>query len=107
MITVTDNALTKLNTILNEENAGAKLRIFIQGGGCSGLQYGFAIEEQQEEDDFVVSEGNVSILIDGMSSAYIEGATIDFSQDQYGENFVIKNPNAKTTCGCGSSFTPY
>ena len=107
MITVTDNALTKLNTILNEENSGAKLRIFIQGGGCSGLQYGFAIEEQQEEDDFVVSEGNVSILIDGMSSAYIEGATIDFSQDQYGENFVIKNPNAKTTCGCGSSFTPY
>jgi iron-sulfur cluster insertion protein len=107
MITVTDNALTKLNTILNEENAGAKLRIFIQGGGCSGLQYGFAIEEQQEEDDFVVSEGNVSILIDGMSSAYIEGATIDFSEDQYGENFVIKNPNAKTTCGCGSSFTPY
>ena len=107
MITVTDNALTKLNTILNEENAGAKLRIFIQVGGCSGLQYGFAIEEQQEEDDFVVSEGNVSILIDGMSSAYIEGATIDFSQDQYGENFVIKNPNAKTTCGCGSSFTPY
>lgn len=107
MITVTDNALTKLNTILNEENPGAKLRIFIQGGGCSGLQYGFAIEEQQEEDDFVVSEGNVSILIDGMSSSYIEGATIDFSEDQYGENFVIKNPNAKTTCGCGSSFTPY
>jgi len=107
MITVTDAALNKLQTILNEEHPGGKLRIFIQGGGCSGFQYGFAIEENQEEDDFVITEGDVSVLVDSMSSAYLQGATVDYAEDINGESFTIKNPMATSTCGCGSSFTPY
>ena len=107
MITVTDAALNKLQTILNEEHPGSKLRIFIQGGGCSGFQYGFAIEETQEEDDFVITEGDVSVLVDSMSSAYLQGATVDYAEDINGESFTIKNPMATSTCGCGSSFTPY
>lgn len=107
MITVTDAALNKLQTILNEEYPGGKLRIFIQGGGCSGFQYGFAIEETQEEDDFVITEGDVSVLVDSMSSAYLQGATVDYAEDINGESFTIKNPMATSTCGCGSSFTPY
>jgi iron-sulfur cluster insertion protein len=107
MITVTDAALNKLQTILNEEHPGGKLRIFIQGGGCSGFQYGFAIEETQEEDDFVITEGDVSVLVDSMSSAYLQGATVDYAEDINGESFTIKNPMATSTCGCGSSFTPY
>jgi iron-sulfur cluster insertion protein len=107
MIEITESALGKLQTILNEEHPGGKLRIFIQGGGCSGFQYGFAIEQEQEEDDFVITEGGVSVLVDSMSSAYLQGATVDYSEDQYGENFTIKNPNASSHCGCGSSFTPY
>ena len=107
MITVTESAINKLRTVLTEENPGGKLRIFIQGGGCSGFQYGFAIEENQEEDDFVITEGDVSVLVDSMSSAYLQGATVDYQEDQYGESFTIKNPNASSTCGCGSSFTPY
>lgn len=106
MIEITEPALTKLTTILNEENPGSKLRIFIQGGGCSGFQYGFAIEQTQEEDDFVITEGGVSVLVDSMSSAYLQGVTIGYEQDINGDNFTIKNPNAASTCGCGSSFTP-
>jgi iron-sulfur cluster insertion protein len=110
VINLTDSAISKVKTLIEEEqNYNLKLRIFVQGGGCSGFQYGFAFEEVVEEDDFHVekeSEGvKISFLIDSMSLQYLQGATIDFVSNLEGEQFVIKNPNATTTCGCGSSFS--
>jgi iron-sulfur cluster insertion protein len=84
---------------------GRKLRVFIAGGGCSGFQYGFCFEEQTEEDDTVMTAGDVEVLVDPTSLAYLEGASIDYVEDVTGSRFVINNPNAKTTCGCGSSFS--
>lgn len=110
IINLTESAINKVKTLIEEENNyDLKLRIFVQGGGCSGFQYGFAFEESVAEDDFVVekdSEGiKISFVIDSMSSQYLQGATIDFVSNLEGEQFVIKNPNATTTCGCGSSFS--
>jgi iron-sulfur cluster insertion protein len=102
MITVTQSALTKISDILTEENnPKLKVRAFVQGGGCSGFQYGFTLDEEQNEDDFEV-EG---ILVDAMSMQYLTGATIDYKDEIHGSQFVIQNPNAQTTCGCGSSFS--
>ena len=102
MITITDNATIKLKDILAEENnPDLKLRIFVQGGGCSGFQYGFTFDEEQNEDDFDID----GVLVDSMSMQYLTGATIDYKEDQYGSSFSINNPNAQTTCGCGSSFS--
>jgi iron-sulfur cluster insertion protein len=106
MITVTPSASARLLEILAEENnPELKLRVFVEGGGCSGLQYGFTFDEVSSEDDFVMDFGGVPVLVDAMSSAYLQGATIDFRSDVSGENFVIDNPNATSTCGCGSSFS--
>lgn len=108
MITITDNAINKIKDLLLEENnPNIKLRTFVQGGGCSGMQYGFTFDELQNEDDFVVGSNGVEILVDSMSAQYMQGATIDYKEDLMGSSFSIDNPNAQTTCGCGSSFTPY
>ncbi len=82
-----------------------KLRTFIQGGGCAGFSYGFALDEMQNEDDFVIGKPGVDILIDSISMQYLQGATIDYKEDLMNSNFVITNPNAQSTCGCGSSFS--
>lgn len=107
MITITDSAVAKLQDILAEENnPSLKLRVFVQGGGCSGFQYGFTLDDAQAEDDWDIEVGGVSVLVDSMSGGYLQGATIDYREDQYGSSFAIQNPNAQTTCGCGSSFSP-
>lgn len=108
MITVTENAVSKLQDIIAEENnTNLKLRVFVQGGGCSGMQYGFTLDEQQNDDDWDLEISGVKILVDSMSGSYLQGAEIDYKEDQYGAAFSIKNPTAVTTCGCGSSFSPY
>lgn len=108
MITLTENAKIKLKDILSEENnPDIKLRIFVQGGGCSGMQYGFTLDEMSNEDDFTLDESGVQVLVDAMSMQYLTGAEIDYKDDLMGASFSIKNPNAQTSCGCGSSFNPY
>jgi len=107
MLTVTEAAETKISDILLEENNPAlKLRMYVQGGGCSGMSYGFTLDEEQNEDDFEITLESSSVLVDAMSMQYVSGATIDYKDDLSGSQFVIKNPNAETTCGCGSSFSP-
>jgi iron-sulfur cluster insertion protein len=107
MITLTENATAKIQEIFAEENNPAlKLRVFVQGGGCSGMQYGFTFDEEVNEDDWNMEFGGVNVLIDSMSGQYLQGATIDFKDDLMGASFSINNPNAQTTCGCGSSFSP-
>lgn len=106
MVKITPNAVTKIADIILETGEESKfLRTFVQGGGCAGFSYGFTFEDEQNEDDFIIQEGNVSILIDSMSMTYLTGATIDYKEDLMGAQFVIDNPNAETTCGCGSSFS--
>jgi iron-sulfur cluster insertion protein len=108
MITITDSAVAKLQDILSEEaNPNLKLRVFVQGGGCSGFQYGFTLDEEQADDDWSIETNGVQVLVDSMSGGYLQGATIDYREDQYGSSFSISNPNAETTCGCGSSFSPF
>lgn len=106
MIDVTDSAIAKVSDLLAEENnPNLKLRTFVQGGGCSGFQYGFTFDEEQHEDDYVIERPGMSILIDAMSMQYLAGSTIDYKEDIMGSSFTIKNPNAESTCGCGSSFS--
>jgi iron-sulfur cluster insertion protein len=107
-MTLTDAAVIKLRDILAEENnTAAKLRVFVQGGGCSGMQYGFTIDQEQNDDDFVQEYDSVQVLVDSMSWQYLSEATINYKEDLMGASFVIENPQAQTTCGCGSSFAPY
>lgn len=102
----TDAAATKVKTLIDEENnANLKLRVFVSGGGCSGFQYGFTFDEQVGDGDTLVENGGVTLLIDPMSFQYLAGAEIDYSEGLEGAQFVIRNPNATTTCGCGSSFS--
>lgn len=102
----TDSAATKVKSLIDEEgNDSLKLRVFISGGGCSGFQYGFTFDENMNEDDTVIERGGVKLLIDPMSMQYLMGAEIDYTEDLQGAQFVIRNPNASTTCGCGSSFS--
>jgi iron-sulfur cluster insertion protein len=102
----TDAAATKVRTLLDEEeNKGLKLRVFVTGGGCSGFQYGFTFDEKQEEGDTRVDKNGVTLLVDPMSVQYLQGAEIDYKEDVQGAQFVIRNPNAATTCGCGNSFS--
>ncbi len=102
----TDSAADKVRQLIEEEgNAALKLRVFVQGGGCSGFQYGFTFDEETGEDDTVMEKNGVSLLIDAMSYQYLVGAEIDYKDGLEGAQFVIKNPNATTTCGCGSSFS--
>jgi iron-sulfur cluster insertion protein len=106
MLTLTDSAREKVLDLLAEENDPAlKLRIFVQGGGCSGFSYGFTFDNLANEDDFDLEFGPVHILVDAMSRQYLEGAEVDYKEEIMGSQFVIKNPNAQTTCGCGSSFS--
>jgi iron-sulfur cluster insertion protein len=102
----TDAAADKVKELIEEEgNPELKLRVFVQGGGCSGFQYGFTFDEAVNEDDTVMNKSGVQLLIDSMSYQYLVGAEIDYKDDINGAQFVIKNPNATTTCGCGSSFS--
>lgn len=108
MLTLTENAVTKIKDLLTEENdSSIKLRIFVQGGGCSGMQYGFTFDNAQNEDDFVITDSGVELLVDSMSSQYLQGARVDYKEELMGSSFVIDNPNAQTSCGCGSSFSPF
>ena len=101
-----DAAAAKVRQLIDEEgNEGLKLRVFVQGGGCSGFQYGFTFDEVVNEDDTTMERNGVTLLIDAMSYQYLVGAEIDYKEDLEGAQFVIKNPNATTTCGCGSSFS--
>jgi len=105
-IVFTDNAAAKVAQLIEEEgNPDLKLRVFVQGGGCSGFQYGFTFDEIVNEDDTTMVKNGVQLLIDSMSYQYLVGAEIDYKEDIEGAQFVIKNPNATTTCGCGSSFS--
>ena len=99
-------AVDKLREILSEENnPNIKLRVFVQGGGCSGFSYGFTLDEMQNEDDFDFAYEDVRVLDDSMSMQYLQGSSIDYKEDLMGASFVINNPQAQTTCGCGSSFS--
>ena len=102
----TDSAALKVKALMvDEANPNLKLRVFVSGGGCSGFQYGFTFDENQEEGDTRVEKQGVALLIDPMSVQYVLGAEIDYKDDINGAQFVIRNPNASTTCGCGSSFS--
>ncbi len=102
----TDSAANKVKALIEEEgNADLKLRVFVSGGGCSGFQYGFTFDEVTNEDDTVLDKNGVQLLIDPMSFQYLAGAEIDYQEGLEGAQFVIKNPGAKSTCGCGSSFS--
>lgn len=115
LLTFTDNAAAKVWELVQEEgNLELKLRVYVTGGGCSGFQYGFSFDEQVQPDDTVITKAIVTesgdtpavqLLVDPMSFQYLSGAEIDYKKDIEGEQFIIRNPNAKTTCGCGSSFS--
>lgn len=102
----TDRAAAKVRDLRDEEgNPALKLRVYITGGGCSGFSYGFTFDEEVKEDDTVVENGDVALLIDAMSIQYLAGSEIDYDQGLMGARFVVQNPNASSTCGCGSSFS--
>ena len=102
----TDSAAGKVRELIEEEgNPELKLRVFVTGGGCSGFQYGFTFDEAAADDDTVIEKNGVTLLVDPMSYQYLVGAEIDYSEGLEGSQFVIKNPNASSTCGCGSSFS--
>ena len=106
MITITDSAYSKVKDLLAEEgDPNLKLRVFVQGGGCSGMSYGFNFETQQHEDDFTIEGNGVIVLVDSMSMQYLNNAVVDYKEDLMGAGFSISNPNAETSCGCGSSFS--
>jgi iron-sulfur cluster insertion protein len=106
MIEITNTAMYKIKDILAEENnPKLKVRMFVQGGGCSGFQYGFTLDEAVNEDDFTVENSDDLLIVDGMSMQYLTGARVNYKDDLSGSQFVIENPNAETTCGCGSSFS--
>jgi iron-sulfur cluster insertion protein len=103
---LTESAVEKLRDILAEDNnPNLKLRVFVQGGGCSGFSYGFTLDEEQNEDDFDLAYGNVKVLVDSMSWQYLQDSEINYKEDLAGASFVINNPQAVSTCGCGSSFS--
>jgi iron-sulfur cluster insertion protein len=102
----TDSAASKVKELIEEEgNPDLKLRVFVTGGGCSGFQYGFTFDEETSEDDTSMEKNGVTLLVDPMSYQYLVGAEIDYTEGLEGSQFVIKNPNATSTCGCGSSFS--
>lgn len=105
IVTMTDSAVSKVRELLSEENnENLKLRMFVQGGGCSGFSYGFTFDEDTNDDDFELNFNGVRLLVDSLSSQYLQGAEIDYVESLNGSQFSIKNPTATTTCGCGSSF---
>ena len=105
MLTITASAINKVRDLLVEEKLpNGALRMFVQGGGCSGYQYGFAFDEEIAEDDFVTENEGIKVVVDMISSQYLQGATLDYKEEKFNSQFVISNPNSKSTCGCGSSF---
>ena len=106
LLVFTDSAAAKVSELIREEgNPNLKLRVFVSGGGCSGFQYGFTFDENEEDGDTCVENQGVRLLVDPMSFQYLTGAEIDYREDLEGAQFVIRNPNEQTTCGCGSSFS--
>ncbi len=106
VLEITDGAIAKVQSLrLEEDNQELKLRVYVTGGGCSGFQYGFSFEENMAEGDTPVSRDGVTVLIDSLSYQYLVGSTVDYEEGLMGSKFVITNPNATTTCGCGASFT--
>jgi iron-sulfur cluster insertion protein len=105
IVTFSPAALAKVRALMAAEGAGLRLRVYVEGGGCSGLQYGFRFEAETADDDFALEFDGVTILVDAVSSQYLIGASVDFIEDLDGERFHIDNPNATTTCGCNSSFS--
>jgi len=106
-VALTQAAVEKVQGLLeNEQNAALNLRVFVSGGGCSGFQYGFTFDDQIKDNDTVVESGGVKLLVDQMSMNLLNGAEIDYQASLQGESFVIRNPNAASSCGCGKSFTP-
>jgi iron-sulfur cluster insertion protein len=106
VLVVTANAVNKVKELVADEgNPALKLRVYVTGGGCSGFQYGFTFEEAVAEDDSIVEADGVSVLVDSMSYPFLTGATVDYEQGLAGARFVVTNPNASSTCGCGASFT--
>jgi iron-sulfur cluster insertion protein len=107
LVTMAPGAIAKIKELIAEENSpNLKLRMFVSGGGCSGMQYGFTFEETANEDDFDLEFDGIHVLVDSMSSQYLQGAEVDYTESLQGSQFSIKNPQAQTTCGCGSSFNP-
>jgi len=107
LVKMAPGAIAKIKELIAEENnPDLKLRMFVSGGGCSGMQYGFTFEESSNEDDFDLEFDGIHVLVDSMSSQYLHGAEVDYTESLQGSQFSIKNPNAQTTCGCGSSFNP-
>jgi len=105
LVTIEQSAVIKIKSLLADETTeGLKLRLYVSGGGCSGFQYGFTFDENQNEDDFVIVEDGVTVLVDAMSMQYLSGAVIGYKTSLMGEQFEIKNPQAQSKCGCGSSF---
>ena len=105
-ITLTDNASARISIVMNaNSDLGSRFRVYVTGGGCSGFQYGFKFDSEVAFDDDVIEFGNFSVVLDSMSYPYLYGSTLDFVENLSGSKFVINNPNAKTTCGCGESFT--
>ncbi|HSC67984.1 MAG TPA: iron-sulfur cluster insertion protein ErpA [Cellvibrio sp.] len=106
VVTVTESAVAKVRSLIEEEdNPDLKLRVYVTGGGCSGFQYGFTFDEAVAEDDSVVERGGVKVVVDAMSYPYLVGAVVNYEEGLQGSKFVIQNPNASSTCGCGSSFS--
>ena len=105
MFTISEAAAKKIKSIIDEEDPSLKLRVFVQGGGCTGFQYGFSLEElPPADDDFLFEKDGIGVVIDSMSMGYLNEAEIDYKKDLMGDSFTIKNPNVTATCGCGSSF---
>jgi iron-sulfur cluster insertion protein len=107
-ITATPGAIEKIKDILAENNNKTSLRLFVQGGGCAGFNYGFMLDSDLNMDDFACDlSTDVNVIIDSMSAQYLDGAEIDYKEELMGSSFTVKNPNAQSTCGCGTSFNPY
>lgn len=105
MVEVTEKALEKIKDLLAEEKApNMAVRMFVQGGGCSGFQYGFTIDDESSDDDFIIEKNGAKFVVDMMSAQYLTGSKLDYKTEKFESQFVIINPNAKSTCGCGSSF---
>lgn len=106
VVTVTESAIAKVRSLIEEEdNPDLKLRVYVTGGGCSGFQYGFTFDEAVADDDSIVERDGVKVVVDAMSYPYLVGAVVNYEEGLQGSKFVIQNPNASSTCGCGSSFT--
>ncbi len=103
---ISNDAISRINQLLEtKDNPDLMLRVYIQGGGCSGFQYGFQFDENQQDDDIAVEHDGIKVLVDMLSLQYLDGAEIDYKDDLMGSRFLVNNPNASTTCGCGSSFS--